>query len=270
MKKNNEIAGFTLIELAIVIAIIAFIISAVVFATMARIDASRIYSTKSKMQIIADALENYVQLYGHLPCPADPTVFRTDPNYGWATGTNTGTCSKAVNIGTLTSGSRIVRGMVPFKNLFPELDSQATVDGWGNRFTYIVTERYTSTLYYSGVEPNFYHPSTEQGKTYVICRRNNGSCASSTYNLVVNNSVNKRGDVAYILFSSGPTGHASHKDKNPTTIQSNNLGLSVHDKENGDFTSDGNTYVQNIQTSDYQDILIFRNRWQLKQYLNGN
>lgn len=267
-EKEQHCKGFTIIELAIVIAIIAVVFSTIIFATQARMDASRIYTTKSRMQIISDAIDTYARVYGHIPCPADPSVPTTDPNYGWGTGTNTGTCSKAIAIGG-SGHSRIVRGMIPVKMLLPELDPQIAVDGWGNRFTYVVTEMYTQVQYFTGVEPFTSQYATEEGAEYAICRDADSACNAATNNMAENNGSTKKGDVAYILFSSGYTGHASYKDRNPSSMQDNALALGTDDRENGDFDDDGNTYIQTMPQAQYQDILIFKNRWQLPKYMNA-
>ena len=53
------------------------------FSIQARTDASKLYVTKERMQIIMAAMDRYAELYGHLPCPA-ARVARTDSDYGWS------------------------------------------------------------------------------------------------------------------------------------------------------------------------------------------
>lgn len=259
MIKNENSQGFTLIETVIVIAIVGFIFGTIIFTTQARIEASRIYVTKSRMQLVSDAIANYVRTFGHLPCPADITNFRNDDNYGYGNGTNVdgaNNCIKGVSIGT-SSGSRVVRGMVPFKSLFPKIDSQSSVDAWGNRFTYIITEDYSKF--------DEYQAASELGNGYIICTQLD-SCTSGTNNLVANNGpAHAKGDVAFILLSHGPTGHDANRDKNPDTPLFSNLALSALDREN----TDGDIiFVQSMPTIGYKDILIYKNRWQLPNYAN--
>jgi type II secretory pathway pseudopilin PulG len=253
---NNQ--GFTLVETGVVLFIVGLLFGTIIFTTQARIDATRIYVTKSRMQLIADAIDLYVKNYGHIPCPADITALRTNFNYGWGTGSGNNVasnCIKTTSIGT-TSTSRIVKGMVPFKTLPIQVDPQITVDGWGNRFTYIITEDYSKYTNFTS--------ATELGTGYIICNQV-GSCAASTNNMVQNNGTTKRGDVAYILISHGYTGHGAYKDNTPSAALSNTLALGTADAENGD---DDNNFVQAMPNSGYQDILIFRNRWQLPAFLN--
>lgn len=258
MIKSKNLKGFTLIETVIVIAIVGFIFGTIIFTTQARIEASRIYITKSRMQLVSDAIANYVRTFGHLPCPADITNFRNDNNYGYGNGTNVSganNCIKATSNGS-TSTSRIVAGMVPFKSFFPKIEAQASVDAWGNRLTYIITEDYSKF--------DTYQNSTEVGSGYTICSQLS-SCGASTNNLVENNGSSARGDIAFILLSHGPTGHSAYRDKSPSAELASGLALGTMDAENTDGDS---TFIQAMPSNGYKDILIFKNRWQLPDYAN--
>jgi len=59
--KSSGQSGFSFIELTFVLIIVAVVISTIVFTTQARLDASRIFVTKERMQTIMDAIDRYVE-----------------------------------------------------------------------------------------------------------------------------------------------------------------------------------------------------------------
>ncbi|MDX1950046.1 MAG: hypothetical protein SFT90_06065 [Rickettsiales bacterium] len=252
LEDKNKIQGFSLLELTAVIIIISFIVSTIVFTTQARLDASRIYVTKERMQTIMDSIDRYVENYGHIPCPANPSVSRVNANYGWGTGTNAtvANCPQASTFFASGSGTYgdIVVGMVPFKTLVPPLDPSIAVDGWGNRFSFFVTERYTNR--------SNYKLATGVGANYNISNLPDGT--GTNYIDTTN------GDVAYILLSHGPNGDYAYRDKDGTQ-----LSLATHltsDTENG--VAGDAQFVCAMPNALNDDILVYKNKWQLPNFIN--
>ena len=256
-RENKLLKGFSLIELSVVLVIIAFLISAIMFTTQARIDASRIFVTKKRMQTIVDSLERYVQNYGHLPCPASPTATTDNKNYGWGTGSNRepANCVSAVNLAGSGTDRDLVMGMVPFKTLVPQLNQQIAIDGWGNRFTYIVVEGYTN-------ESNYSETSTDLGDTISICNNDSGSCSGQT-------DLGDNDDIVYILIGHGDYDHNAYNDKtgNRKSISTcdGSSGTCPMDAENGDSDR---VFSFGMPNQDFDDYVIFRSRWQLPEYIN--
>ncbi|MCB2082354.1 MAG: hypothetical protein KDD76_06910, partial [Rickettsiales bacterium] len=137
-------AGYTILELAIVITIVALIITMTITVGIARIEMQRANTTDTRMTYLIKALKAYVDVYGHLPCPADGALATTDTNYGWGAGTGTGTCSAS----NLQDSGTVVAGAIPVINL--GIDPLVSVDGWGNKITYVVTEALTNPKTFSG------------------------------------------------------------------------------------------------------------------------
>ncbi|MBU6474808.1 MAG: type II secretion system protein [Alphaproteobacteria bacterium] len=165
MKKyKSPTAGFTLLEVAIVLIIGGLLIAAAASMLLSYMKESRIITTQSRMTEIDNALIAYLTINNALPCPAsftdtqDTTTFGREltdttaysganadcyQNAGAATGTfrTTGRIS-----GTNTTGY-IVIGAVPVRTLnLPDTD---IADAWGDRFTYAVTDWLTTAKQYA-------------------------------------------------------------------------------------------------------------------------
>lgn len=267
--KCKRDSGFSLIEITFVIVIVAVIVSTIIFTTQARLDVARIFTTKERLQIIIDAIDRYIENYGHIPCPAKITEAKTGTDYGWATGSAAdygtpypgvggtplgttypkGNCSQADTLYTGTNGD-VVRGMVPVRSLVPPLDPQTAVDGWGNRFSYVIAENFSMRENYDGTGNYtssdiklFNHPDT-------------GSGYSGAY---VGNPV-------YMLISHGPNGHGSYRDKSPASAIDIGSEATNDDTEN---TDGDQNFSQSMPLAQYyDDILIAKTRWQLPDLLN--
>lgn len=109
--------GFTLIEIAVVIVIIAFIIAIFAGLSSGLLAQQRRQATINRLAAIDAALVQYVMQQKRLPCPADGSM-QTGIEL-WAAGACTSDQSK---------------GVVPWVTLgLPESD---ILDGWGRRITY--------------------------------------------------------------------------------------------------------------------------------------
>ena len=112
--------GFTLVELAIVIAIVGFLLGAFLAPLRAQIDAARIRETERMLGEIRDALIGHAITRGALPCP-DVVADGID---GAAPATCAGTA---------------LAGVLPFQAL-----GVPRADAWGRYFEYRVTEEFTN------------------------------------------------------------------------------------------------------------------------------
>jgi len=127
---NTLQKGFTLIETAIVLAIVSTLaVGAINMYRVQRVN-SGIAETGLRTDFVADLLRNYLAQNGELPCPADPTLPRTNVNYG---------AEDCVNLELGATG--ILRGALPFQTLGVGLGE--VTDGWAMQFTYLVIEEAT-------------------------------------------------------------------------------------------------------------------------------
>jgi prepilin-type N-terminal cleavage/methylation domain-containing protein len=68
--KSNKNAGFTLIEMSIVLLIMGLILGGLLAALGQSTESTRRTDAKAQMKLIEEALYGYAQTYGRLPCPS--------------------------------------------------------------------------------------------------------------------------------------------------------------------------------------------------------
>ncbi len=254
-RNSTYSSGFTLIEISLVIVIIAVLIGMVVFSTQTRMDAARLYMTKQRMQTIMDSIDRYAELYGHIPCPMGLTTLRTSVDeYGVGAKMSNTTAPGATDCDDNDGDGDLIyvkaglaRGAVPFRLL--NLDSQTAVDGWGNRFVYTITEPYSNSANYE--DPSLEPATLSAANSYEIFNQGDTNISASS-------------NVAYTLISHGANLHGGYRDKSPTTPIPV-AGASADEDKNADS---GGVYYQYLPTQDFDDIVIFKTRWQLPDYIN--
>ncbi len=119
MKKHLIKSGFSLVEMAIVLAIVTLLLAGLLPTITSQLEQQRRSETRKQMEEIRSALIGYAtsQTPPRLPCPAKPTL---------ATGaTNAGVADCTI--------SPIRTGVVPWVTL-----GTSETDAWGRRFTYAV------------------------------------------------------------------------------------------------------------------------------------
>jgi len=116
--------GFSLVELAIVLVIVALLASGLLVGIAAQRNAAETIDAQRQLENIREALLGYAMANGRLPCPAQANLPNTDTNSG-----------KALPPPCDTT---LQHGVLPWKTLgLPETDP------WGNRFTYFAGSQFT-------------------------------------------------------------------------------------------------------------------------------
>jgi prepilin-type N-terminal cleavage/methylation domain-containing protein len=119
--------GFTLVELAVVIAVLGVLFTILIGITRSVVIQQRYALTRARMANVDNALLAYVSQYRRLPCPADGSKASNAANAGAEVVTGTGT---ARDCGTQQNG------VVAWAAL--GLSAADIEDGWGGRLTYRV------------------------------------------------------------------------------------------------------------------------------------
>ena len=115
--RNN---GFSLVELAIVLVIVALLTSGLLLGISAQRNATENVDARHQLDNIRDALLGFAMANGRLPCPALPNLANSDANAGKEN------CAQP-------------HGVLPWATLgLPETDP------WGNRFTYFASAKFTA------------------------------------------------------------------------------------------------------------------------------
>lgn len=118
-------AGFTLIEIAIVLVIVGLLLGGLLMPLATQVETQRRIETEKALKEINEAIIGFAMTNGRLPCPANP---------GTPTGTATAGVERAATATTCTGG---IQGVVPWVTL-----GVSELDAWGQRFTYRVTDFY--------------------------------------------------------------------------------------------------------------------------------
>ena len=146
---NARDRGFTLVELAVGVFIIALLMSSLMYTISAQSDQRAIEETRRRLEQARELLLTYAVVNGRLPCPArcsswatcDTGTYTTsDEVRDSATGKCTGGGVDDYYGGTLTGGS--IGGLLPAATIgFAQTDSRGyAVDTWGNRIRYVVAK----------------------------------------------------------------------------------------------------------------------------------
>lgn len=112
--------GFSLLEMAIVLAIVGLLLAGLLPSISGQIEQQRRNETRKLMDEIKDSLYGFSISNGHLPCPASQVSGVEDRNGG------TGACNSR-------------SGFLPWATL-----GVTQTDGWGRLFRYSATPAYTA------------------------------------------------------------------------------------------------------------------------------
>jgi len=121
LSKNS--AGFSLVEMAVVLVILGFVLAALLLPLQAQRNQLFQTQTENQLEISRKALIGYAQANGRLPCPA------TAASSGIEAPTGGGTCT--TQLGYLPAATL---GVQPTDN------NGFAIDGWNNRVLYAVAQ----------------------------------------------------------------------------------------------------------------------------------
>lgn len=141
--KRHKEQGFTLLEMAIVIIIGGILLSFLGSALLAYMKKNRIITTEFRIERIEEALDQFLRVNGHYPCPASRFLGPENAQFGRMV---TSTCNAGSHSGTVRNGGVRI-GAVPTRSL--NLPDDFAADAWGRKFTYAVTEDLATTLQFT-------------------------------------------------------------------------------------------------------------------------
>ncbi len=123
--------GFSLVELAVALAIIALLLAGALIPLSTQIEVRNAADTQRAMESIREAIVGFAQANGRLPCPADGNI---------AAGT-AGAGTEVLGLNSCFNVGGISFGVVPWATLgVPETDA------WGRRFSYRVSPAFADKV----------------------------------------------------------------------------------------------------------------------------
>lgn len=123
--------GFTLIELAVVIAVVGLLAAGAVTSFSAIRTNTKIKETRRVMNTAELLLQGFLASENRLPCPAELDSVPSDSDYGLEA-RSSGVCAGALEVG----GTNLFWGAFPAKSVGATVSDMA--DGWGSRLFYMV------------------------------------------------------------------------------------------------------------------------------------
>jgi prepilin-type N-terminal cleavage/methylation domain-containing protein len=232
--------GFSLVELAMVLALIGVIVGASVTLGQAYIERIEYQTTDAKLDELVEAMKNFHRLYGRLPCPAARTLLPSHADFGkevlagnCASSTSTPTGTSRVDAG----GSNFVRiGTIPVRDM--GLDDLLMRDEFGQRFTYAVMQNMTQA----------------------------DTLEAATGAITVNDGTghNIATDIAYVIVSHGKDGRGGHRFQLATVVGT--CGSAKRDHQNCNNTA---TFTDSLYNAGQTDAVFFddRIRWRVKNHI---
>jgi len=225
--------GFTLLELAIVMFVVALLLGGMLMPLSAQQDIRYVAETQKTLSNIQDALTGFAAANGRLPCPAPAT----QPNGSATAGLEPTPIA--------SSGCATVAGVLPWATL-----GVSETDAWGRRFTYRVTQEFTRTPPQTTFNGSNCPPLT-QNTGFALCSMGDmnvyatGGGSSVARNIpVMVISHGKNGNGAYTQDGTQlPVG--SDSDENDNQLTTSGTGTA-----NTDF-------ISKIPTSSFDDLVIW-------------
>lgn len=234
MRKN--LAGFSLLEMSIVLAVVSFLLAGMLPALSGQVEQRRNSETRKQLDEIQQALLGFAISNGRLPCPADRTIPSGQANAGVEATTGIGSALTCTNL----SGSA-AWGVLPWATL-----GVGETDAWGRRFTYRVSRDFAdavaNTSTYGGCTPA---PLPAQS-SFALCSNGNLtvlSAASSGSNVAIG--------IPAIVISHGTNGYGAY------TSQGSALPASNDPDEVDNYNTTNTNYVSHDFTPGFDDLVVW-------------
>jgi type II secretory pathway pseudopilin PulG len=147
MKITQKNAGFTLIEIMVIMIIFSMMLVGFGNSFAKKVNQSKRDETKIKLDFIKESLDDYLKSHGHYPCPAafDPPL--DTANFAREADIDCDQNGAGVTFRVAgRAGAQVRIGAIPTRNL--NIDDDYGFDGWNNRFTYAVTESLAQQVSY--------------------------------------------------------------------------------------------------------------------------
>lgn len=238
---KNKSLGFSLVEMAIVLAIVALLLGSLLPLLSGQVEQGRRTETKKQLNEIQQALIGYAIANGRLPCPAKATLATGAANAGMEATTGNSCACVAGGANTVADNSAIpcnnttVTGVLPWVTL-----GINETDAWGRRFTYRVTKNFADQI----ANPHFWGCGSPEPTvaSFTLCSQGVPDVVTAA---VGGNNVAT--DLPAIFVSHGTNGFGAY-----STVGSQLAGGSPDELENSDNNP---TFVMHDASPTFDDQL---------------
>ena len=148
----RSVSGFTLTEVAIVVAIVALLLGGLTVTLSAQVEQGNFEETRRRLEQARSLLFAFAIVHGRLPCPARSTSLADEVRN--AAGQCTDGGAEDYYGGMLAGG--ITGGLLPARAIgFQPVDAEGfAIDAWGNRIRYAV-EKFVAGCSGASTLPHF-------------------------------------------------------------------------------------------------------------------
>ena len=208
-------AGFTLVELSVVLAIVGLLLGSLMYTLSAQVDQRNFEETRRRLDLAREHVLAFAAVNGRLPCPARSAATTSPSTVAGeeVRNTSTGACSgDSVTDYYGGSSGGVTLGLLPARTVGLQLvdSSGFAVDAWGNRLRYVVANLVTNCNG-SSTTPHFTH-ATNLKANGISCQPNDllvcksatgisGTACGGGANQIMSTSL-----VAAIVYSTGKNG----------------------------------------------------------------
>lgn len=208
-------SGFTLIELSVGLTILSLLAAGALTVGGVMVEQQQFTGTNQRVADAKQALMDYFNVNGRLPCPARLNAGVTDTAFGTETDcSNTTAPSGTTRLGggAAYNNSAIRIGTLPARTL--GLRDVSMSDEYGNRLWYAVSESFTLAG----------NAANAAGAITIIDGGGN--------NIALPTTDAKSPGAAFVVFSSGPGGKAAYRYQTANTIGTCASGIDVENCNN--------------------------------------
>ena len=225
-----RIAGFTLIEMAMVLLIVGLLLGGLLVPLSAQMEQRNISETRKILDEIQQALIGFAIINGRLPCPADGTIPTGQPNAG-----QEATVPGPPKVCTSVVGNNAV-GVLPWATL-----GVNETDAWGRRYTYQVTANWADSTDGTGAACNI-----PFGVSFQLC-----SSANLNIRATVGGTSLTSNLVPAVIVSHGKNGYGAYTQNGGAR-----LGASP-DADEVDNSDDTVNFIYKTTTPTFDDLVVW-------------
>ena len=230
-KFPERASGFTLLELAVVMFILALLFSSLLVPLGTQVDQSNISATQKSLDDVKEALIGFALANGRLPCPADPTI---------ATGLPTAGVERA----TCTGAN--VNGVLPWTTL-----GVNETDAWGRRYTYRVTDFFADAISPPTLGPSCPPPPPAPAQSsFALCSQGNITVTDGSSNIATN--------IPAVVVSHGKDGYGAYTTSG-TQLPTTGAGPDELENTNANATFVSRPFTDNPAATGgaFDDIVVW-------------
>jgi len=207
--------GFSLIELAVVMAIVAFLLGGLIYTLSAQVDQRNFEETRRRLDQARELILAFAITNGRLPCPARSAATAAPATVAGdeVVTTATGCIGDAVTDYYGGSSGGVTLGLLPARAIgYLQVDSSGfAVDAWGNRIRYAVSGAAPANCAGTSTTPHFVNAANLkangiscQPSDLLVCKSATGITGTACGGAA--NQIMTQDLVAAIIFSTGKNG----------------------------------------------------------------